>query len=138
MHNHNGFGAFRDEIFYEVRVDKVVFQSGFAQHRLQSSPTHCQDAGNIGVGRNDYFCIVCPAKHLLVGQKNHGERIQAIACRHTKPCSAVIGKGLAEAFVLLSEQIPSALYDSCHFCSEFRLETIVQSFQVEILDIVAG
>ena len=72
---------------------------------------------------------------MLVGRKYHGKCIQAVASRHTEPCSAVVGECLSESFVLLSQQIPSALYDSCHFCSQFRLEAFVQTFQVEILDI---
>ena len=87
---------------FAFRVDEIVLETRFAEHRHQPCPTHSQHAGDVGVGGNDDFGMVVPAEQPFVGHENHGQSVQSVARRHAVLRSAELGKRFAETRVLLS------------------------------------
>ena len=134
MHHHDGAGTLRDELFDALRIDEIVLQARLAQHRLQAGTAHRQDAGNVGVGGHDDLVVRLPAEHPPVGEQYHRQGIQSVARRHAVLRAAVCREGLAEAHVLLSEQIPPAPDHARHLGRQLRLEAVVHAPEVEVGD----
>ena len=70
MHQQHGLGALRDAVGYQPVVYLQCPDVGFHQHGLQSALRDGQDAGDVGVGRNDDFVALVQKARLLIGPEN--------------------------------------------------------------------
>ena len=134
MHHHDGFCTLCYKRFDAFRVDEIVLEARFAEHRHQPCAADGKDAGDVGVGGDDDFGMVVPAEQPFVSRENHGQSVQSVARRHAVLRSAVLGKRFAETRVLLSKQVPPAADHARDLCRQLRLEAVCDALQVEVGD----
>ena len=90
-----------------ARVNQIGFRIRLHRNRYQSIVAHCQDAGDVGVGRNNHTIATLQISHLNPCTQHQTQRVQSIGTSYAMTCTIIVGPFLLEGRDPLPEQIPA-------------------------------
>ena len=127
MNNQDSLSMFRYDLFYSVTIYLIGFNIWLYQYRLQSIFRYSKNGSYVCIGRNNNLIAWLHHAHFYVSTKYPYQSIQTVGTAYGVFCSYIMGIIHLELLVLLSLEIPAAIYNTIDSLMDF-ISILVRNF----------
>ena len=128
MDGKNGFGLWGNSGrgLFRAQVERGLIRLN--QNRLQPVFGNGQDAGNVGIGRDDDLITFLQPAQLLPGPQGQRQCIQTVGNANAMLCAAIVGKFPFKGLNLLALNIPARVNHTGGRFNQFITVLLIDGF----------